>query len=197
MTSTPPPPDHGPAGYYPQQPYYAPGWQAPVPTDPAARGRRRTRILLGVGGVLTLALLVGLALGGRYLLATRPLGDVATARDATPRQLAVGHCIEELPDDGEVGRVRVVPCAEPHAAEVVGELALPAGPWPGQAEVDRRVIAWCEMDTAQRDAGFAPVVWAPGEAAWGQGDRRGLCLAWFDGGGVTGSFTAGDRVSTP
>lgn len=198
----PPGPDGPPgrdlSGYYPQQPYYAPGWSAPVPSTPLVRNRHRTRIvLLGVGGVLAVALVVGLVLGGRFLLGTRTIGDVTSPRDATARQLTVGHCIEELPDDGEVGRVRAVPCADPHAAEVVGSLTLPAGPWPGQHDVDRQVGRWCEMDTAQRDAGFVAVAWAPSESGWRQGDRRGLCLAWFEGGGVTGSFTAGEKVSTP
>lgn len=196
-------PRPGPAGppgaqaYYPQQAYYAPGWQAPVPLPTPPAPRRGRTVLAVVGGVLVLGLVAGLAVAARYFLDIRPLGEVDGPRSATARQLAPGHCIEDLPADGEVVRVRVVPCDEPHAAEVVGVLALRGDVWPGQDEVDDEVTAYCEMDTAQRDAGFRPVVWSPSEAGWAQGDRRGLCLAWLDGGGATGSFTADEPVQVP
>jgi len=103
-----------------------------------------------------------------------------------------GHCIADLPRDGEVARVELVPCSHPHEAEVVGLLTLPDESWPGQESVDNQVTRWCEMDSAQQEAGFQPVVWTPSRRGWGQGDHRGVCLAWLDGGGATGSFTDGD-----
>ena len=184
--------------YYPQQAHYAPGWQAPVPppAPPGQRAPRRTGTVLAlVGGVLVIGLVAGLVTAARYFLDIRPLGDVDAPRSATTRQLAPGHCLDPLPVDGEVVRVTVVPCDEPHEAEVVGVLALRGDDWLGQDEVDDLVTAYCEMDTAQRKAGFQPVVWSPSEAGWGQGDRRGLCLAWLDGGAATGSFTSDDQVT--
>ena len=183
-----------PKDYYPQAAYYAPGWQAPRPP----RDRRRTRrVLLLVAALVGALVLAGGVVGARFWLDTRPLGPVESPRTATARQLTPGHCLADLPPDGAVDRVSVVPCDQPHAAEVLGELLLLDAFWPGRQAVDERVGAACEMDNAQLDAGFAPVVWAPSETGWRQGDRRGLCLAWFDGGGVTGSFVAGQDVSTP
>ncbi|WP_149204535.1 septum formation family protein [Actinotalea subterranea] len=194
--STPPPP---PEGYYPQQPYYAPGWQQPVPEGPPPpRDRRRRRVVLAsVAGVLVVAVLAGGVVGLRAWLGTRPLGDVDRAMTVGAQRLGVGHCVAELPDDGTVDTVDVVPCDDAHAAEVLGVRKLTDDAWPGQDVVDAKVAASCEMDTSQTDAGFVPVVWAPSEAGWARGDREGLCLAWLDGGGVRGSFTAGDDVTTP
>ncbi len=53
------------------------------------------------------------------------------------------------------------------------------------------------MDSAEQALGLRPVVWAPTEQGWNQGDRTGLCLAWLPSGTMRGSFTAGDQVTAP
>ena len=180
----------GQATYYPQQTYYAPGWTAPAATTPR-HGRRG--LWLAVGGGLVILLVVGGAVTGvMRWMQTRTLGDVSGPTTANARQVDTGHCIADLPRDGEVARVELVPCSQPHEAEVVGLLTLPGESWPGQVFVDNRVTRWCEMDSAQQEAGFQPVVWTPSQRGWRQGDHRGVCLAWLDGGGATGSFVDGD-----
>jgi hypothetical protein len=149
-----------------------------------------------VGGVVALALVGGGVVGVMFWMRTRPLGDITGPVTATSRQVAAGHCVAELPADGTVGTVPLVPCDDEHEAEVVGVLELTDDSWPGEQAVTDEVTQWCEMDAAQVEAGFRAVVWAPSKAAWGQGDRDGVCLAWYDGGGVTGSWTTGD-VRTP
>jgi hypothetical protein len=196
MPSPAPPPEQdrpGP-GYYPQEAYYAPGWSASAQPAPA-RPRRGPGILLLVVVVAAVTVASGIAL--RTWADQRPLGEVSGTVSANVRQLTTGHCLRDLPADGRVDRVDVVPCSEPHAAEVVALHELADGPWPGRTAVDREATAACEMDTTQSDAGFRPVVWTPSEASWGQEDRTSLCLAWFEGGGVRGSWTDGDRVTTP
>lgn len=151
--------------------------------------------------VVVIVALVGVSILGagvaglRYLTDTRPLGEVEGPVTAAVRRVDVGHCIEDLPSDGEVSRVRVVPCDDPHRAEVVGALDLTEEEWPGRSTVERTARAYCEMDRTQTELGFRPVVWQPSEQGWGQGDRRVLCLAWSDVAAVTGSFTAGDDVA--
>lgn len=190
MTTTPP------GGYYPHEPYYAPGWSTPAQPEPPRRGRRRTWVVV----VAVVVLVLGLAAWGlatlRLSMQTRPLGAVERPTTAHSRQLDVGHCLATLPEDGVVESVELVPCADPHVAEVVGVHTFRADAWPGQAAVDDEAAAACEMDTRQREAGFRPVVWTPSEAGWGQGDRRGLCLAWLPDGEARGSFTEADEVTT-
>jgi hypothetical protein len=188
-----PPPPGPPEGYYPQQAYYAPGWTGPA--APPSPRRRRGAILAAVITLAAVVVLGGAAWGIGYWLQTRSLGEIDAPTTATTRQVTVGHCMAELPRDGSVARVRLVPCAEPHEAEVVGVLALGPGPWPGQESVEAQVERWCEMDTAQQEAGFTAVAWTPSARGWAQGDTQGVCIAWFEGGGVTGSWAEGDVVT--
>lgn len=167
-----------PAGYYPQQAYYAPGWTQ-AQTQP--RSRRGQRIALyATLAVVVLAVVGTVAAAGLYWWGTKPVGDVTSPTSATSRQVRPGHCIEDLPSDGAVGRVTLVPCDDDHEAEVLGSLRLDDGGWPGDDALAEQAAGWCEMDSDQAAAGYRPVVWTPGQQAWSQGDRVALCLAWLD-----------------
>ncbi|MEK8226220.1 DUF4190 domain-containing protein [Oerskovia sp. M15] len=100
-------------------------------------------IALGAAATLTaIAVTVALLLGAS---ATRPLpADVSEPRSAHARQLVLGTCLEELPPDGAVSTVRVVPCADPHGAQVVARTDFAAdAAWPGQDAADARVSRIC------------------------------------------------------
>ncbi|KGM10286.1 septum formation family protein [Cellulomonas bogoriensis] len=173
----------------PQEPYYAPGWapqQQGEPRPPLPRWPLWTAAV--VAGV---SLLAGLGFAVRYAADLRSLGEVDGATTAHVRQLERGHCVEDLPQDGAVTRVRVVPCEDPHRAEVLGTYQFREDVWPGAEEAERRVAAGCQMDSAQRQAGAEPVVWFPSEGSWRQGDRLGVCLAQHPE-PVRGSWGGGD-----
>ena len=177
----------GGTGYYPDQPYYAPGWSAPAGPPPRRRRAGRRAIIAAV--VVLVVLLLGTAvLGALRYLQTRPLGEVTGPVTAAVGRLDVGHCLAELPEDGPVGRVRVVPCADPHEAEVVGAQTLDDGAFPGADAVAEELAGRCRLPTAAREAGQRLVLWAPSAASWRTGDRRGLCLAWTGGGTVRGAL---------
>lgn len=167
-------PPTGPLGQYPQEAYFAPGWTAP-PTQPRSRRGARIAAVCAIAGAVVVAV-AGVTTAFVYWRDTRPLGEVTSPTSATSRQVRAGHCLAELPDDGTLGRVRVVPCDDAHEAEVVGALRLDDGPFPGAQAVER-AAAWCEMDRAQTEQGLVPVVWTPTERSWNQGDRIVLCLA--------------------
>lgn len=137
-------------------------------------------IALGVAVTLTaIAVVVALFVGRA---ATAPLpADVSEPRSAHARQLVLGNCLAELPDDGEVSSVRVVPCADPHEAQVVARTDFAADAvWPGQDAAGARVSRVCSPAVLSGDApteGIELVVWSPSEASWAQGDRTGLCVA--------------------
>lgn len=155
------------------------------------RGLAWTGVALGVLGTLVLVgVLVGTALTARN---QRPLPpDVTAPREAHARQLVTGSCLDPLPTGADVDAVRVVPCSDPHAAQVVTEYAFDdAAVWPGQAAADARVAASCDLTPTERDAGVRAIAWAPTEASWARGDRLGLCLATTDAGKLTGSFLDG------
>jgi hypothetical protein len=154
------------------------------------RGRGLAVAGLVLGAIATLATVGAVVVGVLTWSGTRPLAsDVDSARDAHAQQLVTGNCLASLPPDGRVDTVRVVPCADPHAAQVVtvfefSQEAL----WPGQRAADARVARSCVIDQAELDAGVTAATWAPTERSWARGDRTGLCLAVVDGGSVTGSF---------
>lgn len=168
-------------------------------TRPGARVPRRGRglavagVVLGALGTLAwvplIAVLVGSALASRALPP-----DVAEPVDAHAVQLVPGSCLAEVPDDGPVDRVRVVPCADPHAAQVLSSYAFgPDAGWPGAAEASARVEASCELTAAERDQGTRMLAWAPTEASWARGDRTGLCVA-VPPAPVTGSLLDGSAA---
>lgn len=160
------------------------------------RGRGLAVAAIVLGALGTLGVVVAVVVGFVNAQATRPLpGDVGSARDAHAVQLVTGTCIAELPDDGTVDVVRVVPCAQEHEAQVVTEFDFAQDAvWPGQQAADARVARACVLDEDETAAGVRPVTWSPTEQGWSRGDRRGLCLAVVDGGGVTGSFLDGSAT---
>lgn len=142
-----------------------------------------TGIALGVASTLTaLAVVVALLVGDA---ATEPVtADLGAPRTAHARQLVLGSCLAELPDDGPVASVTVVPCTDPHQAQVVARTDFAADArWPGQDAADARVSRVCTPavlagDVAPDDVEL--VVWSPSEGSWAQGDRTGLCVAATD-----------------
>jgi hypothetical protein len=159
----------------------------------AALSRVRTRGTRGrglavAGMVLGAVVTVGWGLGALVWWqgeqARTPLaGDVDAPRTASARQLVLGSCLAELPPDGEVSDVSVVPCADEHRAQVVARTDFGADDvWPGQQAADRRVARVCTPDVLGPDApdGVTLVVWSPTEASWLDGDRTGLCLVASD-----------------
>lgn len=148
---------------------------APVPRS--GRGLALAGVVLGALGTLAWAALVAVVVGA--VLAGRPLpADVAAPVDARAVQLVVGSCVGEVPPDGPVDRVRVVPCADPHEAQVVSSYAFPADdPWPGSEQASARVQASCVLTDDEQAQGLRMLAWAPSAASWARGDRTGLCLA--------------------
>lgn len=126
---------------------------------------------------------------------TRPLpGDVTTATRAYAVQLVTGSCLADLPPDGDVGRVDVVPCAQPHAAQVVAQYLFdPQAVWPGLDGAHARVGRACVLSDEEQAGGVEVVTWVPSERGWRGGDRTGLCLAVAPE-PVTGSYL--DRTAT-
>lgn len=158
--------------------------------------RRRVVTLAAAAGTVAL-LTAGAVVGTRAVTdaRSRPLpSDVTTPTEAYAVQLVTGSCLRVLPPDGEVDRVGVVPCGEPHAAQVVAQYAFdPAAVWPGQDGAHARVARACVLSDAEVAAGVDVVTWAPTQAGWSGGDRTGLCVA-VPSGPVTGSFVDGTAV---
>lgn len=142
------------------------------------RGRGLAVAALVIGVVELVALIAGVVVVLLLVRAAAPLGvDVDAPRTARAGQLVVGHCLQRLPADGDVGTVTVVPCDQPHEARVVSAFRFAdEATWPGQGAADARVARSCQLTDAEAAAGAHLVAWAPTEQSWSRGDRTGLCL---------------------
>jgi hypothetical protein len=106
------------------------------------RGRRPGRPLAVVGLVLGLAWSVVAVAAGASLLNGPALdGDVPEPVGMASAHLREGNCVRNLPASGDVRRVSLVPCADPHTAQVihVGALTQEAAQ-PEDAYEDARLL---------------------------------------------------------
>ncbi|MDQ3781747.1 MAG: septum formation family protein [Actinomycetota bacterium] len=94
---------------------------SPSPPDSRSGGSRW-------GGLMRVAVVVALLLfGGGFV---RNLIDPGT----DVQDLDIGDCFQEF-EGTEISRVETVDCAEPHVYEVIANVELPDGPYPGESEI--------------------------------------------------------------
>ncbi|NNH71304.1 DUF4190 domain-containing protein [Nocardia uniformis] len=99
--------------------------------------------------------MTGLAASGCYILlasfgaAIAMLIDTDESTDEKPsnraqsvQDVTVGDCVEDVRETDLMFSIPVVPCDQPHAAEVITQFDL-TGPWPGRDESARRADAGC------------------------------------------------------
>lgn len=99
--------------------------------------------------------------------------------------LARGDCFNEpkRADDGLVGTVTRVPCTRPHDLQVVGNIVLPKGSYPGEEVVDARADGCLDkfrdfLDIAYDDSRFELSYYTPTADSWRRDrDRTITCLA--------------------
>ena len=103
---------------------------------------------------------------------------VSTDGRSAASYFKTGDCFKALPTTG--ANATVVPCSEPHAAEVVAVLMLPEGDFPGTATVDE-YVGRCKqelLDYVPEHVGLLKRF--PDEQSWAQGDRSVTCIATVD-----------------
>lgn len=168
-------------------PFSAPG-RGPVvgpvaPPPNMLRSGRRLAVAAWIAIVAGVLLLVGIVWSATLALADDTLnfatvGDTGTMHAA---QLVPGMCLTEVGADGEVQEVEVVPCDEPHRAEVFTQKSFDLAKHPGEQEVRDQALQYC----GERIVGDLPetaswVAWIPSAQSWSRGDRTALCIAVFD-----------------
>ncbi|WP_444663334.1 DUF4190 domain-containing protein [Cellulomonas sp. CW35] len=143
------------------------------------RGRGLARAAVVVGAVGALVALGATAAVVVAVQRSRPIAtDVSGPVTTTVNRLDAGHCVRDLPSDGPVSEIVVVPCGDKHEAEVRARVTVRSQqPWPGQTRVDELVRQACELDEHYARTGEPlDVVWSPDESGWNGGDRLGLCV---------------------
>ena len=131
-----------------------------------------------------------------------------TTSSVSSYALAVGDCYNDLPEgQAQLGAVRIVPCASPHAAEVFGVVVDDAGPEvPFDAkEVGRHADSMC-AGNGEHSSLFSKFIgrsysksefqvrrWIPNQGTWDAGDRRIVCEVTAKDGKLSGSARGADR----
>ncbi|MEW2354630.1 septum formation family protein [Spirillospora sp. NPDC029432] len=203
------PPAGSPADPPPAPPAPVP-WHPPAPGGrPRANRYALVALLTGLFGMVLFAIgfgiaaLVqisrrgergkGMAIGGLAAAAAWTAGGTIVA--AVSFGTAVGDAAEEsslalYPKAGQcfdfvgaddAAELKVMPCTEPHQAEMVLRFTMPKGPFPGDQEVQRRGDAECERRFQARFKTKAPLdnsaahAVVPTRIGWRLGDRGVHC----------------------
>jgi hypothetical protein len=170
---TPPPwtgrPD-APAGWTP--PPWTAGPDAPASwTLYAADTRpawRRWLVTIGYVALVVLQVLIGIGIAH-----WAEGDDYASVRD-----LAVGECFDYGNAEDEVLRQ---PCTVAHYGEIIGDVTLPEGPYPGDDGVDEAADRACTHDftayvgKSPDDSELNLYYSTPTESLWNDGDRLVVC----------------------
>ena len=159
-------------------------------TRPGRRpGRRRVRTVLLIGGSVVICLA---ALGGAATVLL--LHGRAHARpSALPSvfRLRAGDCLNSGP--AGISSPTVVPCGQPHDAEVYARFALAGHGWPGSAAIGAQARQGCTARLGSYlNPQLATTVLAesyvfPDQGAWNAGERTVICEIRSTTGKLTGS----------
>ena len=177
----------------------APGDRAaPAGLDPGTRSappgglpprRRRSLAAILIGG-FTAVCLIGLGAFAAVLLLH---GRAHAPLPALPSvfRLRVGDCVNSGP--GGISSPTVVPCGQPHDAEVYARFALAGHSWPGGAAIGARARQGCTARLGgYLNPQLATTVLAesyvfPDQGAWNAGERAIICEIRSTAGKLTGS----------
>jgi len=151
--------------------------------------RRRSRAALLIGGS------VAVCLAGLGVLATVLLLHARThSRPPAPPPvfgLGVGECVNYGP--GAIASPIVVPCHQPHDAEVYARFRLAGRHWPGTAAVGTQARQGCTarlsgyLNPQLATSVLAESYVFPNQSAWDAGVRTVICEIRGTAGKLTGS----------
>ena len=185
----------------PQKPAAAPGTPGghapaePGPgTGPASPGaapprRRRSLAAILVGGLAAVCL-IGLGAFATVLLLHGRHHAPPAALPSVFR-LRAGQCVNSGP--AGISSPTVVPCAQPHDAEVYARFAMAGHTWPGSAAIGAQARRGCTARLGgYLNPQLATTVLAesyvfPDQGAWNAGERAVICEIRSTAGKLTGS----------
>jgi Septum formation len=161
------------------------------PASPGGRPPRRRRPLAAilVGGFAAVCL-IGLGAFATVLLLH---GRHHAPPPALPSvfRLQVGNCVDSGPNG--ISSPTVVPCGQPHDAEVYARFALAGHNWPGGAAIGAQARRGCTARLGgYLNPQLATTVLAesyvfPDQGAWNAGERAVICEIRSTAGKLTGS----------
>ncbi|WP_433014493.1 DUF4190 domain-containing protein [Kribbella sp. CA-294648] len=138
---------------------------------------------MAIGGIVVGGLITAFGVGLLALALIIGFSEADSADGPSTRvdSLAVGECFNEGWGMDEVHRRS---CSEEHDGEIVANVTLPAGPYPGDGEVDDLSRARCDAEfgkyvgTPRSQSELESDYWYPEEDDWDSGDRLVVCAAY-------------------
>jgi hypothetical protein len=135
-----------------------------------------------IGWILYIVFLVvlGLSSDDDYSGAPQPNSSYSTPATYVD-DLAVGECFD---DSGEEDEVIRQPCTDLHDGEIIAGVTLPAGPYPGDKEVDKAGEQSCATAFGEYVGSTVKATelewdyWTPTKQLWNSGDRLVVCAAY-------------------
>src|SRR6266487_4287636 len=163
-------------------------------TGPASPGggpprRRRSLAAILIGGFAAVCLIGLGAFATVLLLHGRPHAPPPALPSVF--RLRVGECVNSGPDG--ISSPTVVPCGQPHDAEVYARFALAGQRWPGSAAIGAQARQGCTARLGSYlNPQLATTVLAesyvfPDQGAWNAGERAVICEIRSTTGKLTGS----------
>ncbi|MEU4390387.1 DUF4190 domain-containing protein [Kribbella sp. NPDC023855] len=107
--------------------------------------------------------------------------DSASGSSTSVDSLAVGECFDDGWGEDKVYRRS---CTEAHDGEIVSNVTLEAGPYPGDSQVDKLSHARCDAEfgkyvgTTVDKSELRSDYWYPDKEYWDSGDRLVVCAAY-------------------
>jgi len=156
------------------------------PGGPPRRRRSRAALLIGGSAVVCL---IGLGALAAVLLHWRAHASPAALPSVFG--LRVGECVNAGP--GGVASPTVVPCGQPHDAEIYARFGLAGPGWPGTAAIGALARRGCTarlsgyLNPQLATAVLAESYVFPDQGAWNAGERTVICEIRSSAGKLTGS----------
>ena len=139
-------------------------------------------VTLGYALIITLAIAFGSSVDDGYGAPSSTPSTVSNYGTTYVDELKVGECFDDGYDEGEAF---VKPCADSHDAEIIADVTLPAGPYPGDRAVRKSAQNSCEAEFAKYvgipadESELEWAYWSPDRELWEEDDdRRVICAAY-------------------
>ena len=146
-------------------------------------GRGLAIAALVLSGVWILVF-VGLGIAAGLSEASRDpvTGSVVDGGRVSAADVGVGDCLADVPGEGDVKSVQVVPCTEAHHGEAFATFTLPPGSYPGEDVVTTEAEDGCSNrvpeDLDEKVADQLSLFYLyPKKSNWVLGDRTVTCIA--------------------
>ncbi|NTW41227.1 MAG: hypothetical protein HGA44_15370 [Cellulomonadaceae bacterium] len=127
-------------------------------------------------------------------------GEIEAADEVTAFALRVGDCLDSTALDEEIETVPVIPCDEPHDAEVYARYEFDEGAYPGEDSVAQTAEKFCYNEfsgfvgATYEDSALDFFPMFPVQDGWEQiDDREVLCMVIDLDGGVTATMAGAAR----